>query len=600
MKTIVLVLSLFILSSFASAITVELISPPNGAQLQYDINNIQFTCKAPGAEVAKLYTNINGTWAQTGNTIYGKDIPADGKVTFTIVNVSEGTYKWNCFANQIDWASANFTYNFQFPPNEPPKCAVSFPTVTLQKNTAKTNVLNLNNYFSDPETDYLVFAFSGNNNVDITVKTDGSIDLIPKQDRIATDSIYFRASDKKNSDVQCPNPLIVTIEGGQTPAVANTTPTVLNINPSIPDQSKNEDVSYWEIDLDDYVEYSGSKSDLNWTVENVGTDVVNITINKINHEVRFEPLGVGSDNVLFVVESPGRLEDDQSVAITITSSDEENAEDAETDLEEEVESEFIKIKSHTPGSSDPIIEEGSSLNFSVDVDEVDSNIIWYVDGIQVDENGNEFTFVPEKSGKYKILVSVSKDGEEDNYEWEVNVVGSIGEEGIALVETADLCGNGEIDEGENCAVCPEDNGCEEGEECIEGACLVQSKATGFSIKGLNGGSLIGVIIAGVVLLLFIVIMLIRTSNLRKSRSKNRTLSSFEPRIKERIGPKKEEHILSKIEKEESKPPTGIEHIIGFIQSGLASGDNEKEIKKALINGGWNRKQIKQAFGSIRR
>jgi hypothetical protein len=35
----------------------------------------------------------------------------------------------------------------------------------------------------------------------------------------------------------------------------------------------------------------------------------------------------------------------------------------------------------------------------------------------------------------------------------------------------ELCGNGEVDVNETCASCPEDAGCEEGSECIDGACI---------------------------------------------------------------------------------------------------------------------------------
>jgi len=594
MKKLNWILGFLIISFAVSAINVDLITPPNGAQLQYEINSIQFTCKVPGAEVVKLYTDINGSWSHTGSTIYGNNIAGDGSVTFTVMDVPEGSYDWNCFADQLDFASSNFSYNFQFPPNEPPECAISFPIVVLQKNAGKTNVLNLNDYFTDPEDDDLTFAFSGNNNVDITVKSSGSIDLMPKLDRVATDSIYFRADDGKSGDVPCSNPLIVTIEGGDDSVVDGNS---LEITPTIPDQSKDMDVSFWEIDLDDYVEYDSGLSELTWTVENVGNDVVNITINDINNEVRFEPIGAGTDNILFVVTGPGDLEADQSVEIMITSGADES--ETEEDLDELVDPDIIKIESHTPGSSDPLLESGGSLEFSVEVSESDYEIIWYVDGEQVEEDSDTFEFTPEDSGDYVISVSVSKDGEDDDYEWDVKVVGTIDEEDVVIDGGSELCGNGEFNEGEDCSSCPEDMGCESSEKCVEGECVVSNKITGFSIKDLEGGKLIGVIIVGVILVLFIAILIIRTSNIRKARSKNRTLSSFEPRIKEETKPVKEEHILKKIENVDTAP-AGRDHIIGFIQSGLASGDNKKEIKKALIRGGWNRKQIKGAFGNIKK
>ena len=50
---------------------------------------------------------------------------------------------------------------------------------------------------------------------------------------------------------------------------------------------------------------------------------------------------------------------------------------------------------------------------------------------------------------------------------------------------------------------------------------------------------------------------------------------------------------------QTNAPATLEPIIGFIHAGLASGDSEKTVKKALIHSGWNRKQIKQAFKSLK-
>ena len=86
---------------------------------------------------------------------------------------------------------------------------------------------------------------------------------------------------------------------------------------------------------------------------------------------------------------------------------------------------------------------------------------------------------------------------------------------------------------------------------------------------------------------------------KKNKFKQKKLTGF--KAYENPAIKKEEHILKIIEKEEKGPaPSGLEPIIGFIQAGYASGDGEKNIKKALVRGGWNRKQIKQAFKGIKK
>ncbi len=606
---ILLIFSLLLLFPFVyGAMNVTLLRPSNNAPLEYEINNVQFICYTPGADAVRLFTTINGSWSQTGNTV--TNVPSNGNVTFVVTNVPVGTYKWNCFAtgiNGVGWAPQNFTFSFSFPPNDQPVCNGTFPQISLQKNTPQTNVLNLRNYITDQNNDALTFSFSGDSNVDITLKDTGFIDISPKQNRVAIDQVYVKANDGKSSDIQC-GPLIVSIsdtsQGNTTSNTTNNQPsnTAPQISPDIPDQTKDSDVSSWTLDLDDYGTDDKPKSELNWTVENVGNDVVKISINVINHEVKFERVGAGSDTVRFVAKDAGGLSDEQNVKITITAStgNQANTQNEDTDEFDETDSEVLKITQHTPGSSDPILEEKSSLSFSIEVNEENPDILWYLNGEQVEEDSNLFNFTPETAGQFNISVLVSKDGEEDDYVWNVEVIPALEETAVTNMEKTNVsCGNDIIDEEENCESCPDDVVCEGGEQCVDKECIVQGNMiTGFSIADLRGGSLIGTVAAGIVVILFILIMIIRAMNKQKIKGKNRTLSSFQPKIKE-IEPRKE-HVLKTLEKEKSAIPSGIEPIIGFIQSGLASGDHERVIKKSLIKSGWNRKQIKEAFRSINR
>ncbi len=608
-------LVLILLSSFVYALNVTLVSPDDKA-IYTNPGFINFKCSATGLNIIQfqIYSNMYGEFKKIAQK-EGSYLSSNEVYQFSIFNsdnkFSNGKFEWNCKAvsdaEGVAWASKNRTFEIQII-NDAPVCNGTFPQINLQKNTPQLNVLNLNNYIVDPNKDPLNFSFSGNNNVDITLKDNGFIDLSPKLDRVATDSIYIRSTDGKSSDVQC-GPLTVNIastgsgntnttNGTTGPPPTNTPP---DISPAIPEQTKEKSVSFWQIDLDDYAKDDSGVSGLNWTVENVGNDIVRITINSINHEVKFEPIGIGSDTVRFVVKDSAGLSEEQNVKITITEPGQNNTNETEPEENEENLG-IIKITSHTPGSNDPAMEEGNSLNFSVEVNEAEYDVVWYINGVQTEELSNKFKFVPEKSGEYVVSVIVSKEEADDSYEWEVKVVGKISEEEetneTSIEAAANLCGNNEENEGETCDSCPEDVKCEEGEECINNECIVKNKITGFSIKELKGGSLIGAVIVGIVVVLFIIIMIIRTKNLRHAKSKDRKLSSFEPKIKE-IKPR-EEHILKTIEKEKSNLPSGVEHVIGFIQSGLASGDDDRTIKKALINSGWNRKQIKQAFNSIKK
>ena len=113
--------------------------------------------------------------------------------------------------------------------------------------------------------------------------------------------------------------------------------------------------------------------------------------------------------------------------------------------------------------------------------------------------------------------------------------------------------------------------------------------TGFSIANIPKGNIVTGVVIVLGLILVISILGIRAKNKKKTKEKN--LTSF-GNIEKKVD--------KVIVKKEENTPAGYEHVIGFIQSGLASGDSEKNIKKALVRGGWNRKQIKMAFKSLKK
>lgn len=602
---ILLALNIIILSSIVSALNVTLDSPPDNIFRDTDAT-IEFRCSAKGIDLLSMdfYTDVNGTWDKVDRKLIS-GTSSSTTFSLSVAKLKNNKYKWNCKATDAiegtGFGPLNFTFTLAIPQNDPPECVGSFPDVSLNKNTGKTNVLNLNDYFLDDRNKVNFIGVSGDDNVAVTIKTNGFIDLVPNQNSVAVDRLYFIATDGVNSDVQCGPMKVSIVETGlvNTSQAVNQAP---DITPKIPEQIKGDDVDFWTIDLDDYVKYDGDKSVLSWRAENVGSDVVNIEINNISHEIKFKALEVGTDNIVLVVADSKGLSDEQDLKVEITSSvdnqDDNDQVDSNENLEDEIEEEsFVKIESHAPGSSDPTVEQGSGIEFSVEVSESGADIIWYVNGVQVDETSERFKFDTNETGDYKVLVTVSKGGEEDNYEWDLKVVGSI-DEGTASVESEEsgLCGNGVIEEGENCDSCVEDVSCEEDEECVEGECIVAgNKITGFTVKGFG---LINIVVGGVIgvaVILLIIIFSIRAKN--KKKMKDKKLSSFEPRIKEQM-PEKKEHVLKTIEN--VRTPSSVEHVIGFIQSGLASGDSEKMIKKSLIKGGWNRKQIKHAFKSIKK
>lgn len=590
-KSLLLLFSLLIFVSFTTALDVDLLEPSNGAQLQYEINNIPFKCNVSGAVAVRLYTDISGSWDQMGSTIYeGGILHDDGVVTFLVSDVPEGSYQWNCFANDVFWAPENYTFSFKFPPNNPPECVGDFPSIEMEKNVAQTDVLNLNDYFFDDKDELEFIDIFGDDNIDITIKTSGMIDITPHQDAVAVDNIYFIANDGVNDDLQC-GPMTVTITdpGGGEPT--NTAP---SITPEIPDQTKEDDVSFWEVDLDDYVEDSETGDDgLDWDVSGVDTSIIEITINDISHKAKFEPQGIGEDTITFTVTDPDGLEDEQDVVITITATSGEE-ESEEEEQEEDDEETVVTLLSQVPEDENQELDLGGSLDFFITFSG-DGEVIWYVNGEEAKRGADNFEFKPDRAGNFEISVRVSDAGDSDEFSWSVNVGGSGAAKLIELSGEAEaLCGNGEINEGENCETCSEDVTCGEGEECIEGECITQETnlITGNVVKDFVVGNkfpLIGVVVVIILFLFFV----------RKVRRKKKSQDTLHTYIGKKPGEEKKP-LIKEIKEERPVTPPSVDPIIGFIQSGLAAGDEEKTIRRGLLKSGWSRKQIKQAFKSIKK
>ncbi|MEK6934959.1 MAG: hypothetical protein AABW46_03705, partial [Nanoarchaeota archaeon] len=477
MRKLMFILFVLLFIASVNAVNVTLLEPEDKSKLSYVINNVEFKCDVTGAEVAKLYTNISGSWSQTGATVYGNTINSNnGVASFIITNLPQGNFEWNCFADQTNWGEFNFSFSFKFPVNEPPYCNGTFPGITLQKNTGKNDVVNLNDYFADPENDKLTFVgVSGDNNVDVTIKTSGLVDLNPRLNRVATDSLYFLVNDGKNNDFQC-GPMKVEIQdtgssGNETQNQTNTAP---RIDPEIPDQSKTMDVEFWILSLDEYGKDDQEVSDvLSWDVSGVDSDIVGIAINSVSDEARFEPRSVGESTVTFIVRDSEGLKDEQDITIKIT-------EKVEEDLESE-DAELIDIISKNPNDEEVQIETGDIQIFEINPSiKNDIKITWFVDNSTQNEDGTKFEFMAEEAGTYTIVVLVEKGDVSISKEWKVIVREKI----LTVVEIGqgELCGNELIDDGENCDNCPQDVTCGENEVCQEGQCITEKpKITGFSI-----------------------------------------------------------------------------------------------------------------------
>ena len=589
-----------------AALNVELKEPKNNIEIRSDINNINFKCNVTSGgtniDSIRLYSNLLGSWQQTGSTLFNQN---EGIISFLIINVSQGTFSWNCLATipgETRFAPGNFTFTFTAPENTKPVFNGTIPDQSWQQDKSLNSVINLKNHFFDIDNkpQLLSYQHSGDSNIVITINN-GVVSFSQPPGWFGVETVYFTASDGQDSIQSNGVKLTVTknaTDVNQTPV--NTAP---RITPEIPDQIKKPDDT-WTLHLNSYVEDDeSSKDSLMWSIVNIGNNVINASLNNLTKEVTFVAIGEGEDTITFVVTDSGGLKDDQDVLVKVN--------DTEEELENELES-FLEIISKEPKDKRVEVEEEGKKIFKIDPSiSNEINISWFVDEKKQEEESKKFEYVAEGIGVHKIKVLVEKGKEKVSNEWDVFVKERINKTITASVQN--LCGNNQTDNDENCETCPNDVKCGEGEICKEKACVKEERGvlTGFAIRGLfddfKNIGIKGKIISGAVgglVLLILIILIIRTRNIRKRKSSMK-LTNFDTSKgkKSLFGrfKKKEEFVTSEAKKQvnETNIPSGIEPVVGFINSGLASGDKPREIKKALLKSGWSKKQVKQAFKSIR-
>ena len=590
-KIIVSIIMLVILSfSVTALLGVELVYPKIEIEKQPD-NVVFFKCNVTEADNIRLFTNITGIWTQAG--FY--DLPSHpytGFFEMPYYDVPQGTFIWNCKVNNVLFASSNATFTLVYPKNIPPVFNGTIPEKSWNKDQSLNNAVDLKNYFTDPDSNPqpLQFSVVGNSNIVVTFSA-GMVGFSQPPGWFGVETVYFQATDSQDTAQSNPVKLtVVNVGGGST--TNNTANTTTNTKPKISgitDQVKEVNVDFWTLDLDNFIEDSEDPDeDLNVSVENVDTKIVEITINEISHKVTFVPVGVGENVVTFVVTDTKGLTGEQDVIINII---------GESNMEGEVME--LKIESHTPGSSDPKGTIGEPVPFFIVLNAEEANVIWYVDGVEVKSGKglDNFEFIPDIVGDFKVSVTAEKDGASDDYEWKLIV-----EEANTSAELGlgNLCGNGAADVNETCKTCPEDSPCKEGEECTDNGCVTKQKITGLSIANIRGFGIVGGVAAGIIVIVILAVFVRAKNKHAKHTSGDKKLTAFYG--KQEMGSKKPEVIeVKNIVSEEKKDTTaGIEPIIGFIQAGLASGDTEKTIKKALLKSGWKRRDVKHAFASVKK
>ena len=199
--TLVLIFLVIFLATGVYGLSVELTSPVNNA-VYVDSNNVVFKCKATGEDLRfiELYTNVNG-WGKKAESF---NPASNTDVSFTLKNVSNGDFIWNCKAidgtEGIKFSASNRSFSINLAPNNAPTYKGGLPSQSWNMNSDKKNVFDLDDYFTDAENDKLSYSVTGNDNIGVNIDINGVVSFSPPTNWFGTERIYFSANDRKSRD----------------------------------------------------------------------------------------------------------------------------------------------------------------------------------------------------------------------------------------------------------------------------------------------------------------------------------------------------------------------------------------------------------------
>ncbi|MEK6937190.1 MAG: hypothetical protein AABW58_03915 [Nanoarchaeota archaeon] len=620
-KSLLLFLFLVVLSTGVFGLSVELTFPVNNA-VYVDSNNVIFKCKAIGEDLRfiELYTNVNG-WSKKGEIA---NPSSNTDVTFSVQNINNGDYIWNCKAidgsEGVKFSSNNRSFSVNLAPNNPPTYKGGILSQTWNMNTERRNAFDLDDFFTDLEGNRLSYSVNGNDNVIVTIDTSNVVSFSQPSNWFGTERVYFTANDGKGSVNSNVINLTVKTSTSQPDQNTNNAPTI----DKIPDQNVSLDMTTWYLDLGNYGrDTEDSSSKLNWFVDGVNTDLVKVDIDNVLKRAKFTSQGKeGTDTITFTVSDSGGLNASQSLKVVIygaVNRDEFNNFEGLLGGIEKIDDPGFFVKAIIPVEKDVFIKTNEIKVFKLETTRK-GDVQWYLDGELLGETRNSFSFNSNQEKEYNLSVYVTDLEETIFHSWKIIVKN---EEPIVIATQAEptpaVCGNGIIEGGENCLNC-DDAKCKDNEKCENELCVENRglfSITGGVVRdlGLNKDVLkkTGYGVLGVLLFLAFSIVVVRRKNkakythLTKLEEEEGFLKRVQKRLRawdQRRVERKEQRVSLKNQESRNKEeivktaPSTLS-IIGFIKDSVAQGHSRGVIKRALKEKGWSRLQIWRAFRKIR-
>lgn len=191
--------------------------------------NCSATVKDDGTGITVNYIMWGSTPTKTSITSPGKTGSMDctgtwssGKIcsVSTKVDKSDLGY-WNCTIQASDGTNTNYSNSsVLLMTNSPPQFKKYIENLTWNINENNTE-LDLTDYFKEPDDQTMNYTVSGNDYINISIKSNGDVLMIPDKDWIGSETVVFKARDEKGAETESNDVLLnVTV-------LLNCTPTWL-------------------------------------------------------------------------------------------------------------------------------------------------------------------------------------------------------------------------------------------------------------------------------------------------------------------------------------------------------------------------------------
>ncbi|MBU4351889.1 MAG: hypothetical protein KKA65_04660 [Nanoarchaeota archaeon] len=403
-----------------------------------------------------LFTNTIGTWHanKTTTSVVGKTTDT---VSFTVYNIPNGNYNWNCRAynsTSSKAAAANGTYTISVTANTAPLFTGTILTQTFAEDASLSNAFDLDDYFSD--TDALTYTSSGASNVQVSISS-GAVTLTAAANWSGTETITFIATDT-GSLINTSNSVLINVTPVNDAPYYSTIP---NLN-----WTKNTDKT---INLNDYF-HDVEGSTLTYNVTSVPNNI-SISFSGSSVTLSSDNNWLGTRTITFIANDSQLTTSSNAVELSV----------------------IISGNNTAPtiicfGTGFAKIDTGESQKLSITTSDSQGDTVtikWYVDNDEVNgETGQSYLFSKDTEGVYIVKAEASDGSETASCLWTVNVTATSESEesGLSAKDVESLfddqtqvteCGNNIPEKNENCSNCPQDISCGENEVCSEGVCILE-------------------------------------------------------------------------------------------------------------------------------